>query len=363
MDEDLPDSKWMSAARRRLLAWYRKHARDLPWRRTRDAYKIWVSEVMLQQTQVETVRPYYKRFLKEFPSVRKLAAAQEREVLRLWEGLGYYRRARQLHAAARQIVAEHRGRFPTDFDEVHALPGIGRYTAGAILSFSQDQRQPVLEGNTIRLHARLLNFSGDTSRTAGQRLLWSFAEAILPRKNCGEMNQALMELGSQVCKAQNPLCRTCPLSRQCRSFAEGTQLDLPNTGRRMEYESINEAAVVVRRGNKVLLRECQEGERWAGLWDFPRYATDAEKPPQMRRELAAMLKASLGIDVSIGEMLLQMNHGVTRYRITLRCFVGQYLGRADGKAMPKLARWVPSSELDRYPLSVTGRKISHSLDG
>ena len=180
-DMTLPfDSAWLRTFRRKLRAWYARHARDLPWRGTRDPYTVWLSEIMLQQTQVETVKPYFRRFLAALPTIEALAQAEEQQVLRLWEGLGYYRRARQLHQAARQIVAEHGGRFPTDPQAVERLPGIGRYTAGAILSIAFDQRRPILEANTLRVFSRLLAYDGQTASSAGQKLLWAAAEAVLP---------------------------------------------------------------------------------------------------------------------------------------------------------------------------------------
>ena len=356
----LPDTRWLSTARRKLRRWYRRSARALPWRNTHDPYKIWVSEVMLQQTQVETVIPYFHRYLKAFPSIKRLAAANERDVLRLWEGLGYYRRARQLHAAAGILVSRHQGRFPTTFDEVLALPGIGRYTAGAILSFAFNQRQPILEGNTIRLHTRLLAYEEEPTRAAGQRLLWKFAEAILPRQRCGETNQALMELGSQICQAKQPRCVECPLRDHCAAFARGIQLDLPNMGTGLQYASINEAAVVVRKGNRILLRQCQEGERWAGLWDFPRFAVTGRTAKHLRKELAVKINELLEVEVVVGRHLTQLKHGVTRYRITLQCFEGNYTGPARVR-LPRFAKWIAPTALDDYPLSVTGRQISRLL--
>ena len=208
---EFPNAAWMAQFRRRILAWFRRNARDLPWRRTRDPYAIWVSEIMLQQTQVVTVIGYFERFLAAFPSIADLAAADEQQVLRLWEGLGYYRRARQLHAAARVIVAEHQGRFPRDPEQIRALPGIGRYTAGAIASIGWDAREPILEANTIRVFSRLLAYRGDPQKNAGQQRLWEFAAGVLPKKDTGLFNQALMELGSEICTPRGPLCDQCPV--------------------------------------------------------------------------------------------------------------------------------------------------------
>ena len=183
------DTKWKQSFRRRLLTWYAKHARDLPWRRSTNPYRVWISEVMLQQTQVATVKPYFQQFLKAFPTVKKLAEADEEQVLRLWEGLGYYRRARGLHAAAKRLVAEHGGRFPRDVATLQTLPGIGRYTAGAIASIAFDRRVPILEANTIRLFSRLIGYQKDPAKAAGQRLLWRTAEDVLPRKNVARFNK------------------------------------------------------------------------------------------------------------------------------------------------------------------------------
>ncbi len=209
----LPDAACRRAMWRRLRAWYDAHARDLPWRRTNDPYAVWLSEIMLQQTQVETVKPYFERFMKALPTIKTLARAEEHEVLRLWEGLGYYRRARQLHRAAQLIVAEHGGRFPRDPMVVRRLPGIGRYTAGAILSIAFDAREPILEANTLRLLSRLLAYAGDPRSGEGQRLLWAAAETFLPRRQVGRFNQALMELGSAICTPRGAALPGLPSGR------------------------------------------------------------------------------------------------------------------------------------------------------
>src|SRR4051812_5788461 len=212
---------------KRLSSWYSKQARDLPWRRSRDPYRVWISEIMLQQTQVATVRDYFERFVRRFPDIQSLAAADETDVLRLWEGLGYYRRARQLHAAARKVVVDFGGDFPSKLDKLQQLPGIGRYTAGAIASIAFDRRAPILEANTIRLLSRLIAFRGNPHSQAGQRPLWQVAENILPQRRVAEFNQALMELGSLVCTPNEPKCSSCPLSGVCAAFAADLQREIP----------------------------------------------------------------------------------------------------------------------------------------
>jgi A/G-specific adenine glycosylase len=355
---------WRRALAARLLTWFGGAARDLPWRRTSDLYAIWISEIMLQQTQVATVIAYYQRFLDRFPDVHSLAAADEQDVLRLWEGLGYYRRARQLHAAARQIVAEHDGKFPAHFATVRALPGIGRYTAGAILSIGADARLPILEANTIRVLSRLTAFRGDPATTAGQKHLWTIAEAILPAKQVGAFNQSLMELGSEICTPKSPNCADCPVAGLCEARRLGLVAQIPHLAKRTNYEDLTEAAVVIRRGQRVLIRQCQPGERWAGLWDFPRFAIATTDAADVGSEVARATLEQVGLRIDPPQRLATLKHGVTRFRITLHCFEARPQSpQRNGKPSaggPSL-RWVAIEELTGYPLSVTGRKISRLL--
>ncbi len=266
--------------------------------------------------------------------------------------------ARQLHQAAQQIVAQHQGQFPATLDEVLTLPGVGRYTAGAILSIAFDQRQPILEANTLRLYSRLLGYRQDPRRAAGQRRLWEFAATILPRQRVGEFNQAMMELGSTLCKPRRPACHICPLTRLCPTRAHGWQDQIPVASKKVRYEEIAEAAVMVRRRQLVLLRRCGPQERWAGLWDFPRFAHDPDldggQPlPQQVAELT-------GVHVHIGPRLTVLKHGVTRFRITLTCYHADY--QSGRPRDPQNCRWVPADDLAAYPLSVTGRKLARWID-
>jgi A/G-specific adenine glycosylase len=337
-----------------VLRWFDRHARDLPWRRTRSVYHVWVSEIMLQQTQVAAVIPYFERFIAQFPTIEQLAAAEQQQVLRAWEGLGYYRRARQLHQAAQLIAQEHGGRFPTNVERVRALPGIGRYTAGAILSIALDQRHPILEANTVRLFSRLMAFSGDPSRRDGQQLLWSFAEAILPRRRVGDFNQALMELGATVCTARQPDCEACPVVRLCPTRAHGLQEQIPAPKPKKQYVQVHEAAVVVRCREKLLLRCCQPGERWAGLWDFPRFQIHATAGRAKADEIAAKVAELTGVAVRPVRHLTTLRHGVTRYRITLEC----HEATSARQVTPRdHLRWVKLPDMVAMPLSVTGRQI------
>jgi A/G-specific adenine glycosylase len=355
-----PSREWKTSFRRRLLTWFGKHGRALPWRETADPYAIWVSEIMLQQTQVATVIPYYGRFLSRFPSVTALAAADERDVLRLWEGLGYYRRARQLHAAAKRIATDHGGQFPCEAKVVRRLPGIGRYTAGAVLSFAFDAREPILEANTLRLFARLLAVREEPLSGAGQKILWNAAAAILPKRGSGALNQALMELGSQICTPREPRCTECPVASFCVANREGLQEHLPTRTAKPKIEQVREASVVVWRGGKVFLAQRAAGERWAGLWDFPRFPLSADKKPAVHRELIASIHGRYGFRIEPRRLLTTLRHSVTRFRITLECHEAEIVSPYSGRSQAD-ERWVHPPRLVEYPLSVTGRRIARLL--
>jgi A/G-specific adenine glycosylase len=349
------DASQYPAFRKPLIRWYEKHARDLPWRRTCDPYRIWISEIMLQQTTVAAVIPYFERFLDHFPTVHELAQAQEADVLKLWEGLGYYSRARNIHKAAQVVVERHAGVFPTDLPALQELPGIGRYTAGAIASFAFDQRAPIVEANTLRLYTRLLGYDGDPRSKPGQQLLWSFAEAILPKTQPGRFNQALMELGASHCSPKAPDCDKCPVSGFCAAFRDQTQSTIPQLAKRAEITAVTEASIAVRRKLAYLLRRRTATERWAGLWDFVRFEIASDDVSQ----IIELVQQQTGLNVELGPQLAELIHGVTRYRITLKCFT------ADAVSGTLLSgqewQWVKASDFHEFPLSVTGRKFAKLL--
>lgn len=354
------DAAWRRKLSQKLVEWFDRSARDLPWRRSRDLYRIWVSEIMLQQTQVATVTAYYERFLDAFPDVRALASAEEEQVLRRWEGLGYYRRARQMHAAAKRIVVEHAGEFPRTYEAVRSLPGIGRYTAGAVLSIGLDARLPILEANSIRVLARLAAYRGDVAGTAGQKLLWQAAEEVLPARRSGAFNQALMELGSGICTPRNPKCEQCPVAALCPTRELALQDIIPAPKKRPVFEDVTYVAVVVRRGGRVLVRRCLPGERWAGLWDFARFTLDCGGEGEVG-QIAAHVCELTGLKVKLGEQFATLKHGVTRFRITLKCFEASCSGGGTAAVATDNLRWVTLEELGELPLSTTGRKIARLL--
>lgn len=355
-------SAWRSRVRRNLLAWYDEHARTLPWRDDPTPYKVWVSEIMLQQTQVATVLPYFERFLKAFPNLSALAAADESHLMSMWEGLGYYRRARSLQAAARQMVEQHAGEFPTRFDDVLALPGVGRYTAGAVMSISSDGRYPILEGNTVRVFSRWIAMQTPPQNSRANALLWAVAESMLPRKGSGRFNQAAMELGALVCKPKQPSCDQCPIRSQCHARRQGVELSIPGKVTRTEYESRREFALVIERQHQghtqYLMRRCHSSGRWAGLWDWPR-PTDQEF--ESVGDVAVHFESQLKRRLDVGMRISTMKHAVTKYRITLDV----HRVRLDRplKRLPNDWAWQTSEDWSSLPMPVTARKIADQLEG
>jgi A/G-specific adenine glycosylase len=324
-----------------LLRWYARHARDLPWRRDPDPYRVWVSEIMLQQTQVERVREYFTRFIARFPDVSSLARAREREVLVLWEGLGYYRRARQLHAAAQTIVAEHGGEFPRTVAELQALPGIGRYTAGAIASIAFGVRAPVVEANSRRVLARLVGHEAPLGGGTGDGPIWEVAERLVPRRAPGRFNQALMDLGSIICTPTQPRCHACPLARVCVAHGTGRTASIPRSAGRATTRRLEETAVILRgspaagTAGRVLLVRRGPGEWWEGLWDFPRSSGTRRGD------------RDLGV----------ITYTVTRHQVT--CTVVERPATTRGLAdMAAGGRWVTPAGLARLPLAAPARRIA-----
>lgn len=356
--------------RRQLLKWYQLNRRKLPWRNTRDPYRIWISEIMLQQTQVATVVDYFRRFLTQFPTIQVLADAEEQQVLSAWAGLGYYRRARQLHAAAKQICQNHQGQFPAEFNQILDLPGIGRYTAGAIASIAHDDRRPILEANTIRLFSRVEGLTSDPTTADSQKRLWTFAEAVLPpRRGAGEINQAVMELGSLVCTPKNPTCLECPIVQHCQAHQTGRQHHIPLVKRKPKPTQLKHVLVVIRRGNRLLVRQNEPGNWWEGLWDFPRTEVDknAFQSPKSRRSQVvspasqsiaeATLLESLGLPCTIDGWIRSLRHGVTRYRIELDCFEAELLPGVSLGQLPGKWKWLSPDGRVELPLTSTAMKL------
>lgn len=338
----------------KLLAWYRRSRRHLPWREHPGPYEIWISELMLQQTRVETVVPYFRRFLERFPDLESLAAAGEQEVLALWSGLGYYRRAKHLHRAARILVEKGEGRFPESVEEWLQLPGVGRYTAGAIVSIAFDKPAPILDGNVARVLSRLYALRGDPRVGETKRSLWRLAEEILPRRSISEFNQALMELGALVCIPRSPRCLVCPLREDCAARRDGLVEQIPEIGSRPETVAVRMGAIVVENRRRLLLYRRKGGELMRDLWEFPMGEC---RPGEEPREAAVReARESYGIRVLAGEELACIRHRIMNRRITLHAFEGE-LEEPPGGDRARERRWVSRVELPSLPFSSMVLKV------
>jgi A/G-specific adenine glycosylase len=338
----------------RMLAWFRAHQRDLPWRRSRDPFRIWVAEVMLQQTRIAAVLPYYQRFLARFPTAQTLARAPEPEVTTLWSGLGYYSRARNLHRAARIIVKQHKGQFPRELAPALELPGIGVYTAAAVLSIAYDVPLAVLDGNVARVLARIKAIRGDLRAPKNWRALTAAANNFLASQAPGDWNQSLMELGEVICTPQSPRCAECPAARHCRAFAQGLTNEIPAPRRKRAAVHMKIAAVILRdpRGRTLLVQDpgAHDTVLFSRMWQFP--AIEVTNHP--KAELEAHLHKTLCITKFSLEALPEARHGVTFRNITLLPFL------ADVRALPKRPRTriLPLKNLNTLPVSSATRKIA-----
>lgn len=355
-----------------LLAWFQEHARDLPWRHTRDPYAIWVSEIMLQQTQVTTVVPYWTRWMREFPDLETLAQASEDRVLKLWEGLGYYSRARHLQRAAREILARQGGRFPTDYDAILALPGVGRYTAGAICSIAFDQATPIVDGNIIRVLTRLFGVAGDPRSRAINERIWQLAEDLVKTAAqtsastaCSACNQALMELGALVCTPRQPDCPRCPWRRACVAHREHRTAELPERGIRVGTTARHFVVFAIRHRDRWLVRQRPKGGVNAGLWEFPNVevnaAANAGFEAVRAHPPAALAKALPGIAAPAAiESGGTIQASLTRYRLTLEIF---RVRMRPGRIGRVVGEWRTDAELTRLAFSSAQRRIARRVTG
>jgi A/G-specific adenine glycosylase len=337
----------------KLLAWYARCSRDLPWRKTRSAYAIWVSEVMLQQTRVETVVPYYERFLDAFPSVQALADARESDVLRAWSGLGYYRRARMLHEAARQIERERSGRFPESAAELLTLRGIGRYTAGAIASIAYGEAVPLVDGNVARVLARLFFIDADVKRGPGLARVWDLAGELVAPGDPSSWNQALMELGATVCVPRAPLCPSCPVRAECEGYAAGLAPDLPRASAKKAPLLWRRVGFVVEGKGTVLLGRRPVDGLFGGMWEPPHADEDG------------VVAAAQGILAFAGTRLVRLGvvkHVLSHRRIEMTVYGGVARRDLVRELRARLIGYetlafVPRGELDARPLTALARKV------
>jgi A/G-specific adenine glycosylase len=344
----------------RLLTWYEQNQRDLPWRRTRDPFAIWVAESMLQQTRVETVIDYYQAFLNRFPNVEALAAAPLDEVLKAWEGLGYYARARNLHAAAQELVAENEGRLPTTAEALRRLPGIGPYTAAAIASIAFGRATIALDGNLRRVLCRIFAIDDDPGRPKTQRLLEALALAMLPPGRAADLNQALMDLGATVCVPANPRCLLCPLLNQCQAQREGIQGELPIRATRAHRPHRDVAAGVIWDDTgRFLIAKRPLDAMLGGLWEFPggKRRPGEDLVTCLQREI----REELDIEIEVGSLLCTIEHAFTHFSMTLYAYHCS-LARGAPRCLGCLdLRWVTMDALEPFAFPVADQKIIAAL--
>ncbi len=339
---------------KKLLEWFKRNKRDLPWRKTKDPYAIWVSEMMLQQTQVETVIPYYKNFLSTFPTLQHLAEADLSEVLKVWEGLGYYSRARNLHRAAKMVLNRFRGKIPNSLNALLSLPGIGRYTAGAILSIAYNQEAPILDGNVKRVLARLFAISKNPEKKDMEHLLWKISESLIPKNRARFFNQALMDLGAMICAPKRPICLSCPLSTLCKGYLSGAPEHFPPRFNKRKIPQRRGMVAIIQRDGKVLLQQRPFEGFLGGLWEFPNWEINERGSERVR--LRNEIKKEMGLNVEVKGLMGTFTQTYSHFKLTLHAFYCQPLGRK------KKGRWVSINQLDRFPMSRIHRKIAYTLN-
>ena len=343
----------------RILEWYARHGRELPWRGHPDPYAVWVSEIMLQQTRVETVIPYFERWMARFPGVQELAAASEQEVLSLWEGLGYYSRARNLHKAARIVLDQYSGEIPQELTILRKLPGVGRYTAGAIASMAFGSDAATLDGNLRRVFARVFDVAEPADAPAGDKILWALAEKHLPKGHAGDYNQALMDLGASLCLPRNPACLLCPLKKLCKARALGIQEQRPVLKPKAVVPHYTVTAAVLRRDGKVLLAKRPSKGLLGGMWEFP--GGKVENGETLEACLGREIREELGAEIQVGAAFGVYRHAYTHFRITLHAFLCELTDGVPGPVEAAELAWVLPAELGNYPMGKVDRQIAGRL--
>jgi A/G-specific adenine glycosylase len=342
-----------------LLAWYRSNRRDLPWRKTNDIYSIWVSEIMLQQTQVTTVIPYYHRFLDSFPTVEHLARAEEQEVLKQWEGLGYYSRARNLHRAAKIVMEQYRGRIPGNPGEFKTLPGVGPYVAAAVLSIARGLPLPVVDGNVMRVVTRFRGIDEDIRKNRVREQMVKELRGIIPGDSAGDFNQAMMELGASICTPKHPQCSTCPLSTRCTAYQTRTIHRYPYKSPLRDVPEYNVSiGIIIKEGKFYIQKRPSEGHL-GGMWEFPGgKARENESPEQaLNREC----REETGAEIDIVQPLALVHHAYSHFKIHMSVFICR-LKQGDVQPPPNQPfQWITAEELERYPFPGANHKFFPAL--
>lgn len=340
-----------------LLTWYDENKRDLPWRNTQDPYHIWVSEIMLQQTRVETVIPYFENFIERFPTLDALAEADEEDVLKAWEGLGYYSRARNLQAAVREVKESYGGVVPNHEEDIATLKGVGPYTAGAILSIAYGKPVPAVDGNVMRVLSRVLLVYDDISKVKTRKMFESAVRKLIPNNAASNFNQALMELGATVCTPKSPGCLLCPVRSECRSFYEGVQAELPVKAKKKRPKLVPIAVAVLENANGQFLITKRPNEGLlANLWEFPNCEVDSKQ--QSKKQLEQFFKKSWGIHVDFKEKIFEFEHIFSHLIWELDVYRGTLHTELIETEEVQL---VGIDDFERYPFSVTHKKIIRRL--
>lgn len=342
-----------------LLQWYRHNQRQLPWRSSQDPYAIWIAEIMLQQTRVETVIPYYERWLEELPTLRSLAEADEIQVLKLWEGLGYYRRAHNLRAAARIVLDDYGGRLPSTRRELQSLPGIGAYTSAAIAAIAFDQDEIALDGNLRRVLVRFFDLDLDVHSATAAQKLEELGRSIMPPGSAADFNQALMDLGASICTPRSPTCASCPLQPGCMAHARGTQDARPSRQPDSARPLIHRRALAILRDKRVLLGRRPEGKLLGGLWEFP--GQDLSKAAL--RELAPdePTRGMLGLATGEPTLLQSYRHSYSHFRLHMFAYLARFKSGEPSSSVHTELRWVPLAELDSLPMGKVDRAFARDL--
>ena len=343
-----------------LLQWYRSNKREMPWRNSSDPYRIWLSEVMLQQTRVDQATPYYNEFIEAFPTLASLAEADQDEVLKLWEGLGYYSRARYLHQASKTVVREHNGRVPDDYDDFRALPGVGPYTAAAVLSIAYGMPHAVVDGNVKRVLARVFAIEGEIGRSKTKREIQELADELLPEAHPADFNQALMELGARICTPTSPDCGACPVANVCVAAQAGNPTDYPVKKKKKKVPHHDVVVgVLVNEKNELLIQKRPEDGMLGGLWEFPGGKKEAGET--LTEACARELCEETGISVTATDPILTLKHAYSHFKITLHAFYCTWAGTAPTGQEGQTVKWVNFDRLDEYAFPRANRKLIEYL--
>ena len=351
----------------RLLQWFGKNARPLPWRKHYRPYEVWISEIMLQQTQVETVLPYYVRWMRLFPDIQTLAASDQKKVLKAWQGLGYYSRARSLHENAKLIVEKFEGEFPRDFESILSLKGIGRYTAGAISSIAFNKNTPIVDGNIFRVLSRIYAIDKPIDVESNKEAFWKLQEKLIPKGKARYFNQALMELGALVCTSKSPACLACPVNKFCKAFKQNKAESYPVRANKKVIVKVEAGAVVFSQKGRFLIHQRPTGELMGGLWEFPEWKLAQGKaltPQEVRTHTLRRAREDFGKSIENLRYLDTIKRNYTRYNESLRVF----LSELDGGRTPKAAGtknwpsvWASKADFQKYPFSSAHAKIVNLL--